>query len=141
MQAATGALLSLIEACPGLTRLCLTAHRQVCAQLLRTADGPPMNQGGPPSPLAATGQHPLSPCHLTARKLVSPCQDPVLHCHYCKTVTSTTQNILHRRVIESWRPLPPCPTWSSLTSWATGNSLIACSPEEEKTFRSCAAFF
>ena len=29
MQAATGALLSLIEACPSLTRLCLTAHRQV----------------------------------------------------------------------------------------------------------------
>jgi len=28
VQAATGALLSLIEACPGLTRLCLTAHRQ-----------------------------------------------------------------------------------------------------------------
>ena len=31
VQAATGALLSLIEACPGLTRLCLTAHRQVFA--------------------------------------------------------------------------------------------------------------
>ena len=31
MQAATGALLSLIEACPSLTRLCLTAHRQVLA--------------------------------------------------------------------------------------------------------------
>ena len=31
MQAATGSLLSLIEACPGLTRLCLTAHRQVHA--------------------------------------------------------------------------------------------------------------